>query len=68
MAVGAPTNKSYLVRFIEQTESMAHPQRINIIRLTALAELVGLDILEAYNLLRHDATVPVSANTLLPCE
>lgn len=57
--------KTYLIRFIEQTQAMAHPQRINVIRLAALAELVRLDVLQADNLLRHDASVPVPADALL---
>lgn len=58
-------NKTYLIRFVEQTQAMAHPQRINVIRLAALAELVRLDVLQAHNLLRHDASVPVPADALL---
>lgn len=61
------TTTSYLIRFIEQTQTVAHPQRIYIIRLAAVAELVRLDILEADNLLGHDATVPVPADALLSC-
>lgn len=57
---------TYLIRFIKQTQPVAHPERINVISLAALAELVRLDILLADDLLRHNTAVPVPANTLLP--
>lgn len=58
---------NYLVGLVKEADTVSYPQGIHVIRLTALRELVWLNILKADDGLRHDATVPVSTEAFFPC-